>query len=155
MQRFTTCLSESFCTSIAVANTMSAHSMSAVFSDSTFKSISRRSQSGGSNAETVNNPNGGNAHRLPSNGNACRKLQYVSGNSGLINRIFINTLLAFTLLVHVPRQRLTLGRRQFAHPCGATSGNGTRALHERRGAHQISRRTLDRSVPRGWRWPGN
>lgn len=32
-----------------------------------YDDFNRRSQSLGSNAETVNNPNGGNAHRLPSN----------------------------------------------------------------------------------------
>ena len=68
-------LSDSFCTSIAVAKTMSAHSISDVFNCSTLRSTNRRSQESGSNAETVNNPSGGNAQRLPSNGNACRKLQ--------------------------------------------------------------------------------
>src|SRR4030095_4669374 len=86
---FTTSLSDSFCTNIAVAKTMSAQSISDVFNCSTLRSTSRRSQDCGSNEETVNNPSGGNAQRLPSNGSACRKLQYVSGNSGLTRRTFI------------------------------------------------------------------
>src|SRR5688572_28966939 len=70
---------------------MSAHSMSDISSDSTFRSTSLRSQLAGSNAETVNRPSGGKAHRLPSKGSAYRKLQYVSGNSGLISKTFIIT----------------------------------------------------------------
>src|SRR5262249_6165958 len=81
----------SFCTSMAVAKTMSAHSMSELESLRTFKSIRRRSHDSGSNAETVSRPSGGKAQRFPSNGNACRKLQYVSGNSGLIIKTFINS----------------------------------------------------------------
>src|SRR5437870_4744438 len=80
---------ESFCTSIAVANIMSAHSMSEDFNDRTFRSTNRRSHDFGSNADTVNKPSGGKAQRFPSNGSAWRKLQYVSGNSGFTNRIFI------------------------------------------------------------------
>src|SRR6266567_7577551 len=85
----TTSRRDSFCTSMAVANTMSAHSMSEDFNACTFKSISFRSHDSGSSADTVNSPNGGNAQRFPSKGNACRKLQYVSGNSGLTNKTFI------------------------------------------------------------------
>src|SRR5215213_1148075 len=69
--------------------TMSAHSICESFSRSTFKSISRRSQCRGNRLETVSKPNGGNTQRFPSNGSACRKLQYVSGNSGLTSKIFI------------------------------------------------------------------
>src|SRR5437879_11781344 len=36
-------------------------------------------------------PKGGNAHRFPSNGSAWRKLQYVSGNSGLTNKTFMTS----------------------------------------------------------------
>src|SRR5215208_7272453 len=68
---------------------MSAHSICESFSGSTFRSIMRRSQSRGSRLETVIKPNGGNTHCFPSNGSACRKLQYVSGNSGLTSKIFI------------------------------------------------------------------
>src|SRR5882762_9663618 len=84
-----TCFKESFCTNIAVAITISAHSISDDRSLRTFKSTRRRSQARGNRAETVKSPSGGNAHRLPSKGSAWRKLQYVSGNSGLINRTFI------------------------------------------------------------------
>src|SRR4030095_8624995 len=80
---------ESFCTSIAVAITISAHSISDERNLRTFRSISRLSHDFGSNEETVNSPSGGRADRLPSNGKAWRKLQYVSGNSGLSNRTFI------------------------------------------------------------------
>src|ERR1044072_4675323 len=69
---------------------MSAHSIWESFSGSTFRSIRRRSQARGNKLETVNKPRGGNKHLLPSNGSACRKLQYVSGNSGLTNKIFIH-----------------------------------------------------------------
>src|SRR2546429_9047369 len=70
---------------------MSAHSISDDCNLRTLRSTSRRSQQGGSNAETVMSPNGGNAQRFPSNGSAWRKLQYVSGNSGLINKTFITS----------------------------------------------------------------
>src|SRR5436305_13532204 len=85
----TTSLRDSFCTNIAVANTMSAHSISEAFNFWTFKSTSLRSHDCGSKADTVSSPSGGNAQRFPSNGSACRKLQYVSGNSGLTNKTFI------------------------------------------------------------------
>src|SRR5205823_11398003 len=91
--RRTTSLRESFCTSIAVANTISAHSISEDFNFCTLRSTSLRSHDCGSKAETVSSPNGGNAQRFPSNGNACRKLQYVSGNSGLISKTFISLCL--------------------------------------------------------------
>src|SRR5207237_5158697 len=39
--------------------------------------------------ETVRSTGCGKAERCTSNGSACRKLQYVSGNSGLINKTFI------------------------------------------------------------------
>ena len=88
----TTSFNDSFCTSIAVTNTMSAHSISDGFSFSIFRSINLRSHESGSKADTVNKPSGGNAHRLPSNGRACLKLQYVSGNSGLTNKTFTRLL---------------------------------------------------------------
>src|SRR5215211_5355826 len=66
---------------------MSAHSICESFSCSTSRSIRRRSQSRGNRLETVNKPSGGNTERFPSNGSACRKLQYVSGNFGLTNKI--------------------------------------------------------------------
>src|SRR6185369_9104463 len=69
--------------------TISAHSIWESFSRSIFKSTNRRSQDCGNNPETVSNPSGGNTERLPSNGSAYRKLQYVSGNSGLTSNIFI------------------------------------------------------------------
>src|SRR5262249_8351593 len=72
-----------------VMKTMSAHSIWESFNRSMFKSTSRRSQERGSRPETVNSPSGGNTQRLPSNGSAYRKLQYVSGNSGLTNKILI------------------------------------------------------------------
>src|SRR5438552_3123460 len=87
--RRTISLRDSFCTSIAVANTISAHSISEDFNRCTFRSTSLRSHDSGSSAETVSSPRGGNAQRFPSNGSACRKLQYVSGNSGLTNKTFI------------------------------------------------------------------
>src|SRR6267142_4604066 len=86
LQRLTTRCSDSFCANMPVAKIISAHSMSDVFNLPTFKSTRRRSHDFGSKAETVNNPSGGKAHRLPSNGSAWRKLQYVSGNSGFTNR---------------------------------------------------------------------
>jgi len=52
---------ESFCTSIALAKTMSAHSISDVFNECTFKSTSRRFQDRGSSPETVKRPSGGKA----------------------------------------------------------------------------------------------
>src|SRR5205807_6090879 len=95
----TTWRNESFCTSIAVQKTMSAHSMSDDFRRQTFKSISRRSHARGSKAETVSRPSGGKAERLPSQGSACRKLQYVSRYAGLISRIFITHYLPFIVCV--------------------------------------------------------
>src|ERR1043165_10122369 len=86
---FTTSRRDSFCTSIAVAKTIYAHSRSDVFSCCTLRSTNRLSHVDGSRAETVKSPSGGNAQRFPSKGNAWRKLQYVSGNSGLTRRIFI------------------------------------------------------------------
>src|SRR2546425_11863555 len=91
LHRRTTYFNESFCTNIAVAITMSAHSISDDCNLRTLRSTSRRSQEGGSSAETVRSPNGGNAHRFPSNGSAWRKLQYVSGNSGLTNKTFMTS----------------------------------------------------------------
>src|ERR1041385_5576721 len=73
---------------MAVANTISAHSISDCFSRCTLRSTRRFSHDGGNNADTVNRPSGGNAQRLPSKGSAWRKLQYVSGNSGLTNKTF-------------------------------------------------------------------
>src|SRR3989344_7463977 len=71
--------------SIPVTKTMSAHSMSETRSSfEAFRSIRRFSQGGGSRAETVSNPSGGYALRLPTIFNACLNPQYVSGNSGLI-----------------------------------------------------------------------
>src|SRR5207249_7518089 len=95
LHRRTISFRESFCTNMAVAMTMSAHSMSACFNFSMLRSTNRRSHDSGSSAETVNNPSGGNAQRFPSKGNACRKLQYVSGNSGLTS----NTLTTFLLIL--------------------------------------------------------
>src|SRR5678809_1227847 len=69
-----------------VMKTMSAHSICESFSRSIFKSTRRRSQSRGNRLETVNRLRGGNTLRLPSKGSAYRKLQYVSGNSGLTNK---------------------------------------------------------------------
>src|SRR5688500_8282674 len=78
---------------MAVANTMSAHSISEFLSDRTFMSTIRFSQVDGSKADTVMSPSGGKALLLPSNGKACRKLQYVSGNSGFSSNTFIVSLL--------------------------------------------------------------
>src|SRR5580765_1320075 len=89
---------------------MSAHSMSDSFSDSMFRSTSRLSQDGGNNADTVSRPSGGNAQRLPSNGNACRKLQYVSGNSGLINKTFTIPLPFGCELERVRRKNCSSGQ---------------------------------------------
>src|SRR5574341_378360 len=87
---------------------MSAHSMSEVLSRSTLRSTNRSSPEGGSQAETVSNPSGGKAQRLPSNGSAWRKLQYVSGNSGLTSRTFIDSLLGSSKrYVATPDGRLT------------------------------------------------
>src|SRR6185503_12199405 len=69
--------------------TMSAHSIWESFSRSMFMSTSLRSQERGNRPETVSRPSGGNTERLPSNGSAYRKLQYVSGNSGLTSKIFM------------------------------------------------------------------
>src|SRR4051812_48468375 len=85
---------------------MSAQSMSAVVSLRTFRSTSWRSHESGSKAETVSKPNGGKAQRLPSNGNAWRKLQYVSGNSGLIKRTFTIPLLLCHELANTPAKNL-------------------------------------------------
>src|ERR1043165_3051692 len=86
---FTTSRRESFCTSIAVQKTTSAHSMCESFRRRTFRSTSRRFHARGKSAETVRRPSGGKAERRPSKGSAWRKLQYVSGYSGLMSRIFI------------------------------------------------------------------
>src|SRR5437016_10715802 len=103
----TTCFNESFCTSIAVAITMSAHSISDACKLRTLRSTSRRSQEGGSNAETVSSPSGGNAHRFPSNGSAWRKLQYVSGNSGLTNKTFMTSPSLLLTKTNPPGKRFT------------------------------------------------
>src|SRR5687768_16046798 len=97
--RRTTSLNESSCTSIAVAITMSAHSISDVRSFSILRSTNRRSHDAGNKAETVNRPKGGKAHRLPSKGSAWRKLQYVSGNSGLTSRTFIVFLQLYPIVL--------------------------------------------------------
>src|ERR1041384_8236064 len=89
LQRFTVSWSGTFCASIPVMKTMSAHSIWESFSRSMFMSTNRRSQERGNNPETVSSPSGGNTERLPSNGSAYRKLQQVSGNSGLTSKIFI------------------------------------------------------------------
>jgi hypothetical protein len=81
-----TCRKESCCTRIALMKTMSGHRKSAGVSLRTFMSINRRSQAGGSSAETVISPSGGMTARLPSNLTAWRKLQYVSGNSGYTSK---------------------------------------------------------------------
>src|SRR6185503_667484 len=78
---------------------MSAHSMSDGRSFSILRSTRRRSQDAGNKADTVNRPKGGKAHRLPSNGSAWRKLQYVSGNSGLTSRTFIAFLQPYLIVL--------------------------------------------------------
>src|SRR5712692_3814218 len=83
---------------------MSAHSISEDLSRRTLRSTRRRSQASGSNADTVNKPSGGNAHRLPSKGSAWRKLQYVSGNSGLTSKTFITTPIWTTAITNIVRQ---------------------------------------------------
>src|SRR5437763_810769 len=93
---------------MAVAKTMSAQSMSALVRLRTFKSTSRRSHESGNNAETVSKPNGGKAQRLPSKGNAWRKLQYVSGNSGLINKTFTIPLLRYAKYKPLRRKNLSV-----------------------------------------------
>src|SRR5687767_4229886 len=85
----TTSCSESFCTSMPVTKTMSAHSISESFIDLTLRSTNRRSQDFGNREETVSRPSGGKAQLFRSKGSACRKLQYVSGNSGFTMSTFI------------------------------------------------------------------
>src|ERR1041385_4488243 len=116
---------------------MSAHSIWESFSGSTFRSIRRRSQARGNKLETVNKPRGGNAHRLPSNGSACRKLQYVSGNSGLINKTLITTRSLRHSAGPCSDVMINCAPAAYAYPCGATSGNGTKVPHEKRHAHHI------------------
>src|SRR5687768_5489154 len=72
-----------------VIKTISAQSICESFNGSISRSTSRRSQSRGNKPDTVISPSGGKSERFPSNGNACRKLQYVSGNSGLTSNTFI------------------------------------------------------------------
>src|SRR5579883_1145557 len=80
----------SFCTSMALMSTTSAHSKSASLTGRMLMSTRRCSQSLGNSEATVSSPSGGKTERLPSNGKACLKLQYVSGHSGYTRRAFID-----------------------------------------------------------------
>src|SRR4029077_10534025 len=79
----------SFCTSIALIRTTSAHFKSASLTGRILTSTRRCSQVFGSSEATVKRPSGGKTDFLPSNGKACLKLQYVSGHSGYTRRAFI------------------------------------------------------------------
>src|SRR2546423_2649516 len=75
-----------------VMKIISAHSICESFRRSMLRSTRRRSQERGNRPETVNRLRGGKTQRFPSKGSAWRKLQYVSGNSGLTSK----TLIAFS-----------------------------------------------------------
>lgn len=74
---------------MALKKATSAHSMSRSLSFSTLTSTSFRFQWGGSIAETVSSPRGGNEERFPMNGRAWRKLQNVSGKAGYSRSTFM------------------------------------------------------------------